>query len=225
MRPTPSPPTKNFSDVTVVIQNFYECRQKHWPQIFNALESAGIPQEQMLVWNNHDEWYFPATYRGRLVESSFNTLLGRYAACLVADTPYVFVQDNDLTVGPETIAALYRQAQLWPWRIIGVAGCLLNRDSDRPYFNAQWVREGFADVILGRCWMAHRLALAPGISYILKENINPGRADDILFSMCASGGYVVPATITNLDEEGVGLSHEPDHFKERDAMALRMLGR
>lgn len=223
--------------LTVIIQNYYEERQEYWPQIYRGvMQTSTVKPDRLMIWDNMrvQSMYSRCRLLTPYHVTSYNTLLGRYAAILLAATDYVFVQDNDLVVGPDTIERLFSVAQKNPEKIVGIAGCRLayqRADSgaallplpEQPYSKATWVKEGPVDVVLGRCWLAHRKALAPGFSRILSENIQPGRSDDIFFSMCAGGGIVVPCSVTNLDEKGVGLSHEPQHFVERDEMARRML--
>lgn len=213
-------------NLTAVIANYYESRQKYWPQILTAINRSTILPDRMVIWDNLGDWA-PSSFRwsGReaIIHSPWNTLLGRYAAIFLCETDYVFVQDNDLVVGPQTIERLFQVARDHQDKIVGVAGCNLAKDTENPYTKASWVKEGPCDVVLGRCWLAHRKALAPGFVRILSENVKPGRCDDIFFSLAGNGGIVVPCEYTNLDEQGEGLSHEPQHFEERDAFARRML--
>lgn len=213
--------------VTAIVQNYFEERQKYWPEIFDGFRGQSVQASRIVIWDNLGAcgWNLDEMDYRRLpvdfIESDRNTLLGRYAAAFLADTEYVFVQDNDLVIGPDTISRLLAVAQKHPDKIVGSAGCILG-DGPKPYSSARWVAEGPADVILGRCWLAHRKALAPGFTRVLSEGIYPGRCDDLFFSMAAGGGIVVPCEIRNLDEESVGLSHQPEHFEQRDAMALFM---
>lgn len=215
-------------NLTAVVANFYEERQKYWPQIREALKQSTRPPDKIIVWNNDVRFHHGRCPESHWIDSTENTLLGRYAAIFLCETDYVFVQDNDLVIRPQTIERLFAVARDHQDKIVGVAGCRLGWEDyyaggNRLYTSAKWIQEGPVDVVLGRCWLAHRKALAPGFARILSENINPGRADDIFFSMCAGGGIVVPCEYTNLDEEGKGLSHEPQHFEERDEWARRML--
>lgn len=218
-----SPRLSPLPGVTAIVQNYFEERQKYRELIWDALRGNTPQLERIIMWNNR---FYPGSYDADdifLIESDRNTLLGRYAAALLADTEYIFVQDNDLVIGPDTISRLLAVAQKHPDKIVGSSGCILGL-GDKPYSSARWVAEGPADVILGRCWLAHRKALVPGFTRILSEGIYPGRCDDIVFSMAAGGGIVVPCEIRNLDEESVGLSHAPEHFEQRDAMALFIRG-
>ena len=232
-----SPVSKPF---TVIIQNYYEERQKYWPQIFQAIHESSVQPEEVIIWDNmgaSEEFdpsldsfcvalrASPIKYDPKnltIMSSSRNTLLGRYAAALIAKTPYVFFQDNDLLVNPDTIKTLL-DAITGECQIVGPSGLTLLRKSATPYTHGLWATGGVCDVILGRCFACHRRALWPGIELVF-DGIDPGRADDILFNLAAlEMPRVVPAAYTNLDEQGVGLSHEPEHFAERDAMARKLL--
>jgi hypothetical protein len=202
-------------EFTAIAQHFYEGRRKYLPSIVQSWRDAGSFGE--IVWYNQQDRALMG------IASTFNTLLGRYAAALVADTEYVFVQDDDLLVEPRTIERLLKTASDFPEKIVGVKGMNLARGTDKPYSGGQ-ATVGACDVVLGRAWACHRQALLPGIELILKHNLQPGRSDDILFNMANRGGLAIASPeYINFDEEGVGLSHEPQHFEERDAMALRLI--
>lgn len=211
---------------TAIIQNYYEERQGYWKKIWYALQDSKVQPERIVIWDN---WPYsgqtPTPYwdkRLTIYRSIDNALFGRYAAALLAETEYIFVQDNDLTVGPETIGLLLEAASR-TGKIAGTQGCDLDLESTTPYLHRKFVAEGPADVVLGRCWAAPRKALLPGIKFCIENNVQPGRCDDLVFSMASGGGVVVPAEYHNLDEKGVGLSHEPGHYNERDRMARRLL--
>lgn len=212
------------NDLTAIIQVYYQQRFKYLASIVKAILSGSVVPGRIIIWANGGNGYGSVeTFAGQnndngvpitVIKSSDNTLMGRYAAVLVATTPYIFVQDDDLVVGHDTVGLLLDRCSSG---ITGISGRNLGADP-RGYTDGDGVYSGFADVILGRCFVCPKSALASGINYLMRGGRPPGRADDIMFSLFAPGNnYVMPGTgCTNLDEEGVGLSHEPQHMDERD---------
>lgn len=226
------------AEVTTIIQVHYRDRViNNLDRVLRRVGTGSFVPAHTLLWCNRLEvrdimpcigldTITKTGFRGmpHMISSTSNTLLGRYAAALMSTTPYIFVQDDDLEVGVDTVRDLVTAAAANPTSIVGVTGRDLALSGDEPYTGGWAVAAGPADVVLGRCWAAHKAALLPGIGHIMYHNIQPGRADDILFSL-AGKGLVIEANpgnaINNLEEHGVGLSHEEDHFKERNQLAKR----
>lgn len=206
---------------TAIVQHYYPERREYLDDIIASIREAS-PSE-IIIWDNSTTLHAPEL-GATVIRSSRNTLLGRYAAALVAETDIVYIQDDDLVVEPETIRCLVETAAEARDAIHGISGCNLSKDyPETPYSKARWVNQGSVDVVMGRAFACSRSALSAGLSKILHEGVVPGRSDDIWFSM-QTRAFVIPnATFTNLDERGIGLSHDPQHLSERDAMARRLL--
>lgn len=205
------------SGVTAIIQTYYCERTRYLRDIIQSLREQTIRPERIILWDNQGRC--PDDEECDVVASSFNTLLGRYAAVLLAETPHVLIQDDDLILGPDSIAMMLDRVNKGA---TGIAGCRLDwPPSPTCYQDAQWVTEGYCDVLLGRAFIAHRSWFLPGFKYLLDGGRPPGRSDDIMFSLLsAHRPYVMPGVVySNLDEGGVGLSHEPQHMKERNEAA------
>lgn len=206
-------------EFTAIVQHFYPNREKYLPIIFRAIQQA--KPKEIILWNNANT---DLKYEGvTVIRSSRNTLLGRYASALLSETALLYVQDDDLLVSADVICQMVRQAIAKPQTIIGLTGSNPARMNPEPYTKGHAV-DGRCDIALGRSWACNKHALASGIQYCLSHNLNPGRCDDILFSMVNPGrAFSVQGRYTNFDEEGVGLSHMPEHYSERNAFVSRLL--
>lgn len=222
--------SNNHDKVTAIVQTYYPERREYLGRIFQSLCAQTQPPDDIIIWDNSNSLDLTefsiedGKICPKIIRSNFNTLTGRYAAALVAETQLVFVQDDDIIVGPDTIKVMAEAAMKRPTKIIGAFGSRLNTKTDKPYTTGRAVI-GECDVVLGRVWCCDRRALVPGLELVLRWSIQLGRCDDIIMSMAGGGGFVVSTATTNLDERGVGLSHEAGHMAERDRVATWAQGR
>ena len=220
--------------VTAIVQRYYPSRRGYIFPILKSLASQTLRPEKVILWNNFEpagtwsddfEEKLPVDYMGlnlHVVHSSENTMMGRYAAILLTETEYVYIQDDDLIMDHDVVGKLCAASHKFYGQLVGPFGSKLNHNSDNPYTLGTRIMEGRASVILGRCFVASRHSLLRRLLHS-NANIPFGRCDDIIMSL-AGDSYVVPnCGFTNLDERQTGLSHEPEHFSERDAMARRLL--
>jgi len=222
-------PIISQNEVTAIIQIYYMERLKYLIEILDHIKRGSFVPGTIMLWANkyqhRDLWHSLDEADLKIVCTDFNTLTGRYAAALVAKTPYIFVQDDDLTVGKHTIRDLVQEAAEGG-HIAGIAGKDLKLSS-KPYTDGKDVSKGRADMALGRCWAAHRSCLVPGINYIMQNSFEVGRCDDIIFNLTSGGANIIEPkadnVINNLDEEGKGLSHEPNHYNERNEVAYKVM--
>lgn len=214
--------SRSHVEYTLILQNFYENRQKYWPAILKSIKAQSIPPKEIIIWDNL--CCINASEPGlTVVSSGRNTLMGRYTAVWMAETDLFVFQDNDLLLGPDTIQRLINVARCRHTQIVGILGMKLNRKSEHPYTDGR-AAIGECDVVLGRAFACHRKALWPGFEAIHQKYLKPGRADDILFSMASRNAWAIAAPdFTNLDEEGIGLCHEDQHLPERNAFVKEMM--
>jgi hypothetical protein len=209
---------------TAIIQNYGATRQKNWPAILAGLKHC--PPQRLIVWNNDpdvDLFDLPLDfgYDVQWIHSSHNSLLGYMASVVLAETDLVFKQDNDLAMGEAAIERLLEVSSRIP-AIVTPCAMNLGKDGTRPYTSGSALpKEGPCDVAIGRVWACQRKALVGGLKLMLEENIQPGNANDILFSL-ASQCYFLPVPYENLDEGGIGLCLDPTHYEQRNEMAKRL---
>jgi hypothetical protein len=206
-----------------IVQMYYPERAGYLPAIVEALQ-AGTP-ERVVVWVNRGIGapVQPVVPGVDWITSSRNTMLGRWAAAVLVDADVVYMQDDDILVHPEMINALVTAAAGEPGTFFGVLGASLV-DPPHPYSEGLGVFEGAADMLLGRVMCFHRSAMLTGFSRLFAGGWEPHRADDLLMSFGARCRVLnMPGRWENLDERGVGLSHEAAHYSERDAYAVRLL--
>ncbi len=211
---------------TAIIQNYGATRQKNWPAILDGL--AEYPPELLIVWDNDATSPLPVEYFDmcgfpvHYIVSSVNHLLGCIAAVVLAETELILKLDNDLAIPGRSIEQLLEKASTTP-AIVSPCASNLGADRARPYSYGYAARApGPCDIVTGRVWASQRRALMGGFMWIL-ENGNPSHAADIVFSLASAAGCVyMPVPYTNLDEGGIGLCLHPEHFKQRDAMAIRL---
>ncbi len=208
-----------MNDVTAILQVFYPERYPYLLDILREIREAGI--DRIIVWNNNPKHYLiPDDLGVEHIRSSFDTLIGQYAAAFLASTPIIYCQNDDLLVTAGTVLRM-REHVDGDW-FVTLSGVMLNRASERPYSQSTIRPSGPCDVMQGRSWMASKSALIRGISRSLRENINPGLGEDLFFSF-GHAFVLSDAEFTNLDEGKTGLSRLPGHTEERDRWAQRLL--
>lgn len=205
-------------EVTAIIQRYYPEREDYIYPILDALAEQTNRPSLVVLWNNFEtpfQQFSTPAFPIHVIHSSINTLMGRYAAALLSSTPAIFIQDDDLVCGPTIIERLTERLGDHSRTVFGISGSNINRASPNPYTDGTTVVEGRADIVLGRCFALTRREL---ISRLSRLHPSVGRCDDIVLSR-QGPNYVLPIEpdITNLDEAGVGLRHDPQHSEERDA--------
>lgn len=214
--------------VTAIVQRYYRERDPYIVPILRSLASQTYPPVRVILWNNAinkqtefaEEWPFKL----HVIYSQHNTLMGRWAAVLLAETEYVYIQDDDLLMGPATIERLLAVSRQHFGTLVGPFGMNFGSDPEKPYTSGRRIHEGPADVLLGRCLLASKAHFLKRLAMAAVEPM--GRCDDIKVSTAPPAmNYAVPGIrFTNLDERGVGLSHEPEHFDERNTAARAVCG-
>jgi Glycosyl transferase family 64 domain len=217
------------SGVTAVIQRYYSERLSYIRPILKSLSESSVVPEKVILWNNFPEsskeLEFPFLDFPRLnfhiIHSSVNTLMGRYAAILLAETDYIYIQDDDLVLASDVIEKLLAAAKTYAGARVGPFGMDFGPDPEKRYTSGH-AASGYVDVVLGRCCLASRRSMLSRLT-ATSDFIPFGRNDDIFMS---DGGSVAVSGcgFTNLDERGVGLCHEECHFPERDAAARAVSG-
>ncbi len=206
-----------MSEITGIIQVFYPERAENLAPIVAEIRAAGI--ERVIVWNNNPSRYVTPLEGVDEIRSSFDTLIGQYAAAFLASTPIIYCQNDDLLVPASTINRMKEHVE--DGRFVALSGAILNRQSRRPYADSI-TKAGDCDVMQGRAWMARKSALVPGIVRSLAGNIYPGVGEDLFFSFGRTYALAEPE-FTNFEEGNTGLSRLPGHVEERDRWATRLL--
>lgn len=197
--------------MTTIILTYYLNRRKYLPGILEALKSSTVKSD-VVIFNQGE--YLPEIEGVTVINSGRNYGCSvRHALALCMEDDCFFFQDDDLMVKPDTIELL--RGQLGAENVVGVDGCVL---TDGFYTTAIAVSgmDGDVSIVTGRVHLCRKKALIN--AFILRERLGLKifREDDILLSLANRDNKVVKAGITNLDEEGIGLSHEPAHYNERD---------
>lgn len=212
-------------DATAVIQCYYPEREKNLGPILDSIEAAGITRT--IVWVNGTKYRMRWARPGvEVIQSSFDTLIGQYAAAFLATTELIYCQNDDLIVEPETIRRMVDEAAegCLP-TMVGIVGRMLDPKAAMPYAAGQHIAKGACSVLIGRAWAARKAFLALGVSKSMEENINPGRGEDMFFSFQDYSTVLDSPRWTDIPENGVGLCHEPGHAEEREKWARYLLGR
>lgn len=207
--------------ITAVVQAFYPQREPNLGPILDAIEAVS-DIVKTIIWINGPAYRmrFPRP-NVETIQSSFDTLIGQYAAAFLASTPLIYCQNDDLVVSPETIYRM-RDEAIRLESFVSLSGAILNRQSSRPYSDSRDHDSGPCDVMQGRAWMAQKRVLVSGMSRCLEMNVNPNRGEDLFFSfgrayVLANGQFI------NIDENGVGLRFDEGHLEERDHWAAQLL--
>lgn len=221
--------------ITAVVLAHHEKRKKQLPIILRALNNGSVRPDNMIVFCNGTE-PLPMESEPHIIIINSNHNFGciaRYAVALLTDSDMYFFQDDDLVVERDTLKVFCDYYQHLPGAVLGFFGRLLIRGSETPYTQGHFV-SGFlseADVVY-RIQFCSRQQLLQAHELRTKLDHSFFRTDDLLLCLANRGtgamNYVVPAmtgaAIKNFDEEGVGLSHEEEHYKIRDRVARQLLG-
>ena len=206
---------------TAVVLHYYDSRKKYLKRILETLQRAE-PQEIILWDNSGQNWDAGSLPGATVITSERNTIMyGLYMAALLAKTDIVYTQGDDLVMQPEDVKKLVIAAKLYKGSICGPCGVNVDISAPEPYNTRRPVLKGPCDIMVGRVTAFHKSAIMPGLAWSIETGTDLGRCDDIIMSMVGRG-QAVRVPFESLDEEGIGLSHEPDHFPERNAMVRRL---
>lgn len=197
--------------MTTIILTYYENRRKYLGLIVDALRGSTVKTD-IIVFNQGR--FFPDIDGVTVINSGRNFgCQVRHALALCIEDDCFFFQDDDLMVLPNTIEKM--QAYLTPDNVAGVDGCIL---TDGSYTTAIPVRDETrgVSIVTGRVHLCKKKALVNAFELRERLGLKIFREDDIVLSLANRDNMVVKAGIVNFDEAGIGLSHEPAHYTERD---------
>jgi len=203
--------------MTAIILTYYENRRKYLPKIIECLK-ANDP-DQIIVFNQGEPIEDIAGVTVINSGKNFGCSV-RHALALCIEDDHFFFQDDDLLIGKNTIATLL--AHSTGDNVVGIEGSNL---TDGWYTTAAQVLKCTApvDIVTGRVHLCGKEALIR--AFYVREwlKLKIWREDDILLSLANKGNMVVKcAPVVNLDEEGIGLSHEARHYSERNEICNRI---
>lgn len=142
----------------------------------------------------------------------------RHALALAIDDDCFFFQDDDLLVRPDTIGELQKYVR--ESNVVGIRGSILTDDL---YTTATIINKtSSVDIVVGMAHMCRKQAIINAFQLRDKLGLKIFREDDILLSLANSGNYVVGTPIDLLPEHGIGLSHQPQHYPERDLVCKKI---
>lgn len=198
--------------MTAIILTYYIQRRKYLPQIIEALKKNKVPCSILIF--NQGEIPLGPIEGVTVINSGKNFGCSvRHSMALCIDDDYFFFQDDDLVISPDTIQDLLNHVT--DDNIVGVDGCVL---TDGYYTTAIPVREETreVDIVTGRVHLCRKRAIIRAFDLRDRMGLKIWRDDDILLSLANSGNIEVNTRVRNLDEEGIGLQHEPQHYPERN---------
>jgi hypothetical protein len=137
----------------------------------------------------------------------------RHALALCIEDDIFLFHDDDLMVLQDTIEKM--EQFLTEKNVVGISGCTL---TDGKYTTAIPVCgvNSPVDIVTGRLHLCTKKPIIKAFRLRDKLRLKIWREDDILLSLATTGNVVANAYIENFDEEGIGLSHEPQHYPDRD---------
>ena len=205
--------------MTTIILTYYKERVKYLRAIIEALRKSKTVTD-IIVFNQGEA--IEKIDGVTVINSGRNFGCSvRHALALCIDDDLFFFQDDDLLVAPTTIATLLK---FWNGKnVVGTDGCIL---TDGRYTSAIPVQNpkqvSYVDIVTGRVHLCAKNSIVRAFKMRGKLGLKIFRDDDILLSLANKGNMVIDCGITNLNEEGVGLSHEPQHYIERDLTCRRI---
>lgn len=207
--------------LTAIILNYWKPRRKYLSKILETYD-------RYIIWNNDDE----------IIDGAINANKNygpyiRFLVALLSDSEYVIFQDNDLLLERKTVNDMLEFNKMHPDALVGLWGKNLD-NSQYPYTgNGQSnptnptlcgeMKE--VDIIISRTLMMRRKLIPMILEFGL--NFEPIlRGCDIIASMANKNAghknFIIPGNAILLDEQGIGLWHEKDHFKLRDDLCIRI---
>lgn len=218
----------NRRGVTAVVMHYYTPRLKYLNDILEGLSKSSTKIDSTIVWNNDStSWraveFIASNHNATVVNSPVNVgCLGRYLASMFVETTDVLFQDNDLIVHPNLVGTLLSVNCM-------IAGCIGRtfEDTKTPYITATF-GAGNCDVVVGRVSLMPTSFARYVLTKSYTENLieHMFRCDDIVASCLEPkvNKYTLGKNLfDNLDEEGLGLSHHPDHYTNRDALCRSLI--
>jgi hypothetical protein len=207
--------------LAAVIPHYYKQRESSLREAVAALLGQTRPPDEVIVWNNESD---PIDFGSdaRVINSPRNVgAFARFFAALTASTDFVFFQDNDLKVRPDTLRQLLDWTKLRPGVLTlhGYSIPVGDSYSRRTYCTS--VRElTRVNVTLGRADLVPWCTVPRAL---LKLDEIP-QMDDLWFSArCRDlrvAMWAVPvegdAGIVNLEGWREGASSEDKWYEERD---------
>lgn len=156
-------------------------------QILHGWQRDGLVQ-QAIVWNNNPAIYFRHPWAQSLNASSDFGLYTRFAAACLATTEAVLIQDDDLELPADSIAALSAAWRDEPSVLHGVFGRGPKEDGS---YAAKYRGEHEVPIVLTRALVAKQsyagdfFAEAPRFRGLQEASSPPGNGEDIIFSYLA----------------------------------------
>jgi hypothetical protein len=214
---------------SVILLHYKERDEPNAPKIAKALKSSTKKLDRIVFFIDNPEIEFEDPEVTIIRSSHPFPVIARNSIGTLCDTDYVFYQDSDLCVEPETISYLASYAEKYPNAILGFEGCNLAETHD-PYTDGETINRGStlreADVLI-RTWFVPKRVVGMSINlYISANHVIPSKySDDLLLSLGNRYGYreanyVVPivtnAGVIELGEQGVGQFISPGHFQTRN---------
>lgn len=197
--------------MTTIILTYYEKRRKYLPGIIEALQKSTVKTD-IIVFNQgrpiDDIPGVTVINSGR----NFGCSVRHALAMCIDDDPFFF-QDDDLMVIPDTIERLAKY--LNDDNVVGISGSIL---TDGYYITATPVSNRFSmvSIVTGRVHLCRKKAIIKAFKLRDRLKLKIFREDDILLSLANNINFVVDSPIINLDEEGTGLSYDPEHYSDRN---------
>lgn len=231
--------------VTAVIPHWYEERTPALRSAVDALRNGTIIPDEILIWDNTNRLGQTFTHSPVSIIASPKNIgpKARFLAALMAETDYVFFQDNDMVVETETIANLVSYAEAeGEGAIFTLEG--RRADPSKPY--RHWPKvyghgltgSVYVAISLGRGELVRRDRLPQILKYFPWEPTT--MFDDLHFSWAVrqaaywavpQAAYpiiVVPSVkgVSDLRDlhTGVGLCTEPGYYERRDQVAQSLFG-
>ncbi|GAX78650.1 hypothetical protein CEUSTIGMA_g6088.t1 [Chlamydomonas eustigma] len=226
--------------VTVVIMNWQRPDNViHIARIYVTYESIA----EIIIWMCHPDTKFKLSLpKVRIIDDvSANDKYGlsiRFKACLLAKTPWVFIQDDDHYIKKQGLSRMLMAKQKYPQRIIGVFG----RDwphGPSPQYIRKPVQYGpsrialtvmlLSDVETCKAFWKY----APLVEPYVREHSSPlWNGEDIFFSLVSYKAFgqvplIVKARKAFLSQEKKGIHFGGGHDNYRDDFlkyAVEILG-
>lgn len=221
------------NNTALIIPHYHKNRAWNVYEIDKAIGEWEKKPDQVIIFNNSGHTLGLTNIQEIVSPINFGSSI-RYSIAAASGADIIVCHDDDLILPEESFWELVGFIEKNPDSVAGFCGANL-ADSSRPYLDRQsFSIEGqndtsnSVDVVIGRVTAFHKQVLPEYFRFVSKLDFELWRNhEDIPLSISNewAGGenYILGIDVQNLSEEGVGLSHDPQHYEHRNTLVKACL--
>ena len=213
-------------DIVAIVMAYWPSRWNNVPKVIQSIKESNLIPHKIIVWSNHQLFsdampYDPdITY---IVSSSNFHAIARNMLGAAMREKYIYFQDDDVLIGPDTIGEFRNCLHNKSHSIVGLEGRILRLDTLAPYSSAKLLKNvdeaTECDVVVGKCHMVHKSLCQSYLGSDLYHDYPID--DDVIKSSLALERWVVAKSETVYLSDLAAVEAycmQEDHFHRRDTL-------